>query len=151
MAEDLSSTGPGGTRVTAKVILNRHEVESWSRKFITNKQRGLGRRLVRYAKAEAPVKTGRLRDNIKPAPFKMTSPFKGQGGITIDKAAVPYAGYVRWGTRPHVIRCRRPAYALHFYWNRAGGWVFFDHVNHPGTKPNTFMERALNKLARDLR
>ncbi len=138
-------------RVTARVVLNPHEAQSWSRKFITRKQRGLGRRLVRYAQREAPVATGRLRRNIKPSPFRMTGPYKGEGGAYVDKSDVPYAGYVMYGTRPHVIRCRRPAYALHFYWKRVGAWVFFDHVNHPGTKANRFLERALNKLARDLR
>jgi len=140
-----------GTKVTGKVVLNRYEAESWSRKFISNKQRGLGRKLVRYAQAEAPVKTGRLRRNIKASNFKMTGPYKGEGGAYLDKSAVPYAGYVMYGTKPHVIRCRRPAYALHFYWKRVGAWVFFDHVNHPGTKSNRFLERALNKLARDIR
>jgi len=107
--------------------------------------------MVRAAQEEAPVRTGRLRRNIRSEPFRMTGPYKGEGGVGISKSAVPYAGYVRWGTRPHIIRCRRPAYALHFYWNRVGRWVFFDHVNHPGTKPNTFLERAMNKVARTIR
>lgn len=151
MAKDLSVTGPGGTTVTAKVVLNTREAEQWSRAFITNRGSTINDRLVAAAKAEAPVKTGRLRDNIKAMPFKMTGPHKGEGGVGIDKQAVPYAGYVRWGTRPHVIRCRRPAYALHFYWKKVGAWVFFDKVNHPGTKPNYFLERAVDKVARRLR
>lgn len=151
MATDTSVTGPGGTKVTAKVVLNRAEVEQWSRLFISRQGADMSRRLVAAAKDEAPVRTGRLRANIKPAPFKMTAPFKGEGGVEINKRDVPYAGYVRWGTRPHVIRCRRPAYALHFYWERMGRWVFFDSVRHPGTKPNYFLERALNRVAREMR
>jgi len=151
MATDTSSTGPGGTRVTAKVVLNRSEAESWARKFISHKTSDLSEKLLRVAREEAPVKTGRLRANIRTEPFRMTGPYKGEGGVGVNKSAVPYAGYVRWGTRPHIIRCKRPAYALHFYWKKVGAWVFFDHVNHPGTKPNPFLERALNRVAREVR
>ena len=151
MADDIAATGPGGIRVTGKVVLNTREAERWSRAFITKRGNDFDRKLLRIARQEAPVKTGRLRANIKTVPFVMTGPHKGEGGVAVDKSAVPYAGYVRWGTRPHIIRCRRPAYALHFYWKRIGRWVFFDHVNHPGTKPNDFLTRALTKAARGIR
>lgn len=139
-----------GSRVTGKVVLNRYEAESWSRKFISNKTSDLSGRLLTNARQEAPVKTGRLRANLTVQPFKMTGPYKGEGGVGVSKQAVPYAGFVMYGTRPHIIRCRRPAFALHFYWKKVGHWVFFDHVNHPGTKANRFLERALNKTARDI-
>lgn len=150
MSRDVSATGPGGTRVTAKVILNPAEAQRWSRVFITNKNRELSDKLLRAAREEAPVKTGRLRANLRVEPFRMTGPYKGEGGVGVSLADVPYAGYVRWGTRPHVIRARRAKF-LRFYWPKVGRVVFFKKVNHPGTKPNYFLERALNRVARELR
>ena len=143
---DLSATGPGGVKVTAKMIVNPHELESWSRAFLTRNATALSGQLLLAAKAEAPVRTGRLRNAIKEAPLSFQG-FKVEGGIEIDLADVPYAGYVRWGTRPHVIRARN-AKALHF--QMGGRDVFCKSVNHPGTKPNYFMERAVGRVARSL-
>jgi len=138
------------TRVTAKMILNPYELASWSRVFLADKGADFSRRLVDAAKEEAPVRSGRLRRNIKATPVRFTGPYRAEGGAEIDPAAVPYAPIVRWGSRPHVIRARR-ARALHFYWEKVGHEVFFKSVNHPGTKPNTFMEKALSKVARNIR
>lgn len=139
-----------GRYVKAKVVLNRYEAETWSRTFITRRGTDVSRRMVAIAQQNAPVKTGHLRANIKPAPFVMTGPFKGEGGVEIDKRVVPYAGFVMYGTRPHVIRARR-ARALRFFWPKIGRVVFFKSVNHPGTKANRFLERAMNQAARELR
>lgn len=138
-----------GTQVTGKVILNRSEAASWSRKFITNQGKDLNRRLLANARAEAPFKTGRLRANLKVEPFRMTGPYKGEGGVGVSKKDVPYAGYVMYGTKPHVIRARRAKF-LRFYWPKVGRVVFFKKVNHPGTKANRFLERALNRTAREI-
>lgn len=48
------------------------------------------------------------------------------------------------GTRPHIIRPRR-ARALRFTVN--GRVVFARVVNHPGTKPRPFLDRALREVA----
>jgi len=145
---DLSSTGPGGTRVTAKLIVNHAEFQAWNRAFLTRNVNAISGQLLLTAKAMAPVKTGRLRNAIKPSPTRFTGASKVEGGIEIDKAEVPYAGYVRWGTRPHVIRARR-AKALRF--EIQGREIFAKSVHHPGTKPNYFMERAVSKVAQSLR
>ena len=139
-----------GRFVTAKVVLNRAEAEAWSQKFIKRKATEISDRMVDIARQEAPVKTGKLRANIRPAPFRMTGPYKGEGGIEVDTKAVPYAGYVMYGTRPHRIVARN-APALRFFWPKVGRVVFFKSVNHPGTKANRFMERALNRAAREIR
>lgn len=56
-----------------------------------------------------------------------------------------YATYVNDGTRPHVIRPRN-AQVLRF---RVGGRIVFARkVDHPGTKPNPFLDRALEEVAR---
>jgi len=50
-----------------------------------------------------------------------------------------YAPYVEFGTPPHVIEpVNKMALA-----NTATGWGPYKRVNHPGTKPNPFMERIL--------
>jgi len=60
--------------------------------------------------------------------------------------------FLRDGTRKHLIPIGGAAaqmakgYPLHFYWPNgfAGpGWYSFWKVNHPGTKPNPFVEVAL--------
>lgn len=95
----------------------------------------------RELKAKAPVAKengGRLRDSIR---HKRAN---GAGGVTLTfYTEVPYARYVLDGTRPHEIR-PRTAKALH--WKDAGGDVFAQVVNHPGTKANRFPERALKPL-----
>jgi hypothetical protein len=52
----------------------------------------------------------------------------------------PAAVFVAHGTPPHVIRPRR-ARALRF--TASGRVVFATRVNHPGTRPNPFLLRAL--------
>jgi hypothetical protein len=53
----------------------------------------------------------------------------------------PYAVFVQKGTPAHTILPRRPAYAL--FWPGARHPVA--RVNHPGTKPNDWMDRAVRK------
>lgn len=136
------------SKVTAKLILNRREAEIWSRRFLGGNTRRISAELVQATRVEAPVRTGWLRSNIQPAPIRFTGPFKVEGGVEIDLAAVPYAKFVRDGTRPHVIRARPGGY-LRFY--SRGRTIFAKQVNHPGTKPNFFMERAVQRVARSIR
>jgi hypothetical protein len=57
---------------------------------------------------------------------------------------VEYAQMVHDGTRPHVIRPRN-AQVLRF---RVGGQVVFARVvNHPGTRAQPFLDRALREVA----
>jgi beta-phosphoglucomutase-like phosphatase (HAD superfamily) len=55
----------------------------------------------------------------------------------------PYGIFVASGTKPHIIRPVR-ASALRF--EVAGQVVFAKRVQHPGTKPNPFVKRAVNRL-----
>src|SRR6267154_4947957 len=50
-----------------------------------------------------------------------------------------YAPYVEFGTRPHTIL---PKEKKALYWPGAAHPV--SRVNHPGTKPNAFMERIIS-------
>jgi hypothetical protein len=61
------------------------------------------------------------------------------GEASID-ALASYAVYIVKGTRPHVIR---PVNASVLAFETADGRMVFTHlVNHPGTKPNPFMQQA---------
>lgn len=79
---------------------------------------------------ETPIKTGRLRGSFQTA----FSPLVG-----ILRPTVEYAVHVHQGTRAHVIR---PSTAKALYWPGAAHPVRV--VNHPGTRPNPFMQRGLS-------
>ena len=53
----------------------------------------------------------------------------------------PAALYVTGGTRPHIIRPRRPGGVLRF--TVGGRVVYARYVNHPGNKPNDFLVQSL--------
>jgi hypothetical protein len=57
----------------------------------------------------------------------------------------PYAPFIEYGTKPHIIRARR-AKALRFM--QRGKVVFRRWVRHPGTRPYQFLYRAVNSAAR---
>jgi hypothetical protein len=91
----------------------------------------LGPEIFSYAQAYCPRRTGRLANSIE---YHMA------GHSLIVAAHAPYAAYVELGTRPHVILPRN-AQALRWY--GPDGAVFAKRVNHPGTKPEPFLRRAL--------
>jgi len=95
---------------------------------------------VAYAEAffGAPWRTGNLARSI-------IKEIDEDGEAKISVLA-PYAKYVIMGTSPHEIRPVR-ASVLAFE-ARSGDMVFTKLVRHPGTKPNPFLERAVEK-ARD--
>lgn len=102
-----------------------------------------GRRVVNRAKILAPVDTGRLRASIRMDPPRL---FSLRPSVTIG-SDVFYAPYVNDGARPHVIRPKRGK-ALRFV---IGGQVVFARVvQHPGTRPNPFLNRALAEITRPL-
>lgn len=91
-------------------------------------------RVANIAQQEAP---GRMGDYIS---WKVTDGPRGlQGVIVCDHPAVKY---VLDGTRPHLIRPRR-AKALRF--EVSGRVVYTKLVRHPGTRPNNFLRRALER------
>lgn len=92
---------------------------------------------------EAPVgqdeNAGRLRDSIG-EPAIAT----GVGRVSMTWTSdVPYAEFVIGGTQPHPIYPKNVR-ALH--WDD----VFAMHVNHPGTKPDPFPQRAIDHLLPEL-
>jgi len=101
------------------------------------------RPLVRGAlKSKAPIgqgsngsRPGRFRASITQRTTSRT------GSVLIEFGSpAPYASFVVSGTRPHTI-VPRNARVLHF--RTARGDVFAARVNHPGTRPNDFAQRAV--------
>jgi hypothetical protein len=89
----------------------------------------------RGAMEEAPVDTGRLRTSISEG-MRIHS-----GGLTaVIQPNVDYAYWVHQGTRSHVIL---PKNKKALYWKGAEHPV--KRVNHPGTKPNPFMVRGVER------
>lgn len=81
--------------------------------------------------SRVPVKTGRLRTSLAIR-------------VETDKVTIgpntPYAGYVEFGTKPHVIRPKDPAGVLVFTMN--GIKIFAKKVNHPGTQAQPYVRPA---------
>lgn len=95
-------------------------------------------KVLAAAKMEAPSKTGELRSKINMTQSRDTRG-RYETGYDVTSNA-DYTLYVIKGTRPHTITGNP---LLGFFWPKAGGFVVFHSVNHPGTKPNNFLSRAL--------
>lgn len=91
------------------------------------------RKIETTARQETPVRTGKLkksfRSHYRPIVAKIYPTEK-------------YAIFVHEGTKPHTIE-PRTAESLRF--KIGNRWVFAKRVEHPGTKPNKFMDRAAKK------
>lgn len=84
----------------------------------------------------APVRTGFMRDSV--------TEFIGEGEARVGPTA-PYAVFVEYGTRPHVIR---PINAGCLAFFAGGRMVFAAYVNHPGTRPQPFVRYAAEEAQR---
>jgi hypothetical protein len=93
------------------------------------------------AKIEAPTgKTGDLRRGIRTTQSRDVQGRYSTGYDVTSNAA--YSRYVIKGTRPHKITGNP---LLAFFWPKLGANVVFRSVNHPGTKGNNFLGRALRR------
>jgi hypothetical protein len=90
------------------------------------------------AKVEAPSKSGELRRLIRTTQSRDVQG-RYQTGYDVTSNA-PYSIFVIRGTRPHPI-VGNPLLA--FFWPKVGRNVAFRSVQHPGTKANNFLSRAL--------
>lgn len=125
--------------------------------------RELGKKYVVIARAEAPKRSGRFAESIESQEFVDSNSFGFQG-----LSAKPIGHWIILGTKPHKIASRNKS-ALYFFWTRigvftvvpkagttkthmAGGklWIGKGFVQHPGTQPNPFPQRALDKLKGDI-
>lgn len=114
----------------------RRAIRGASRQELTN----AGRQVVNRAKVLAPVDTGRLRASIQ-GRLGRTWTLRPQFTVFTN---VEYAQMVHDGTRPHIIRPRRPGGVLRF---QVGGQVVYARVvHHPGTRARPFLDRALREV-----
>jgi len=91
-----------------------------------------GKIILATEKTEVPVKTGQLRRSIT-LDYKPIS-------VSIYPT-VNYAFSVHEGTKPHVILPKGKVLAF----KKNGKMIFARRVNHPGNKPNKFVERTVDK------
>ncbi len=92
---------------------------------------------------EAPAVTGNLEKSID-AESSETTP-----SVTIV-AGAPYAGWVEWGTKPHVIEPRGMRHALRWPSQEGGGFAFAQRVDHPGTEPQPYFFGTIDGAIGDL-
>ena len=98
-------------------------------------------RVLRFAREEAPVgKTGELRRLLRKS---QSRDVRGRWSTGYDVTSnAPHSLFVIRGTRPHPI-VGNPL--LSFFWPKLGTNVVFRRVQHPGTKANNFLGRALRR------
>lgn len=98
-----------------------------------------GKRVFAAAVAGAPVgKTGELRDGLR---FGQSRDTRGRWSTGYEVVSTaPHTLFVIKPTRPHPIEGNP---LLAFFWPKVGANVVFRRVQHPGTKANDFLSRAL--------
>lgn len=105
---------------------------------------------------EAPVAkldpAGRNRPGRLRASIRYERHTTGRSVTAEFTAYTPYAGFVIDGTKPHIIRPVAARYLM-FYQNGAqrfvgprGSSARGAYVQHPGTKPNPFNRRAVDRM-----
>ena len=92
--------------------------------------------LMTEAEKEAPRDTQALAGDI--TVFPITT--KGERSVG-NTALIDYAKYVYYGTQPHVIRPKKKKALKTPY-------GVFKKINHPGTKANPYLDRALENIVR---
>jgi hypothetical protein len=98
----------------------------------------LGQSMLR---SHAPFRTGALRQDIRYR--QETTPGL---HLIVFYATVPQAKWVIDGTRPHPIVARNAKVLRWLGPGGLGGARFAKSVNHPGTKPNPFPEKAIKPI-----
>lgn len=88
---------------------------------------------------ECPVKTSRLRGSTEVVEI-------GENAWIVG-TKVAYAPMVEFGTAPHVIR---PTSAKALHWKQDGADRFAKVVHHPGTEPNPYFERGIDRGNREV-
>jgi hypothetical protein len=124
----------------ARIRLDRAQLNRTLTNASRSELREASRQVVNRAKILAPVRTGRLRSSIRAEPPRI---FSLRGSVKVG-SDLEYAAFVNDGTRPHQIRPRNRQ-VLRF--QVGGRTVFAKVVNHPGTRPRPFLDRALREVA----
>jgi len=103
--------------------------------------RRLAETISSNAERLAPTKTGRLKRSIRIV--------EGAGSymVLMGGREAPYAKFIEYGARPHIIRARR-AMALRFEVD--GDVVYAKYVRHPGIRAQRILARAVDESLREL-
>jgi len=83
-------------------------------------------------------RTGLLTNSI--GRDEVQGSFDGQDLQCTVSAGAPHAVFVELGTRPHKIK---PKYRRALRWPVEGGFAFAKSVDHPGTQPVHFIQKAV--------
>ena len=91
----------------------------------------VGSGIQHEAKKVAPVVTRNLKNDIKVYPKFL------QDAVEIGNSSIaPYAKFVHYGTKPHIIKPKRKKALKTPY-------GVYKRVKHPGTKANPYLENGL--------
>lgn len=131
----------GAQEVQAELLAYPAKVEQ----KVTRNSMAAGARLVRdAARAEVPVRSGKLRGTIRVA-TRAKKDGVTTAGIRVGdrKKGIFWRHFVLGGTKPHVIVAKRGK-------GLKVGNLQVSRVQHPGAKPNNFIERAKGAIPRAL-
>lgn len=103
--------------------------------------RKLAEAIKSNAERLAPSRTGRLRRSIRIVEEA------GGYAILMGGHEAPYAPFIEYGSKPHIIRARR-ARALRFEVH--GETVYVKYVRHPGTRAQRILNRAIEESLREM-
>lgn len=123
-----------------KLVIDAEAVTAYVRSKNGPIMQDIDRRATRVQtvmRAYVPVRTGYLLSTIR----KQRSYIKGSVTVIAGSKKIDYTAYVNYGTRPHTIAARNKQY-LRFV-TSSGQIVFAKRVQHPGTKPTYFIDRAM--------
>lgn len=128
-------------KTKVQVTTNQAEMQRVFVRFADADAKARATKVLKAARQEAPVgKTGELRAGLK---MEQSRDVKGQWASGYDViSTAPHSLFVIKGTRPHKITGNP---LLGFFWPKVGAFVVFRSVNHPGTRANDFLSRALKR------
>lgn len=130
---------PGDTPVR-RVLLN--EKDPFFQE-LRDGARTIGRRWVEIVREEVPRVSGGL------AKSQITRTYVRNGQVELRTyQKQPQGTWVSKGTKAHIIEARKRPWLV-FFWERGpeGPRVYkFKKVNHPGAKPNDYLDRSVERL-----
>ena len=140
MANPVSITvKPPFRAVSGKFVRANKELKKERRVALQS----IGRRYIPIAQQEAPVKSGKFRKSLR-----FRTAMQGDNVVLTTSSLQPLGKWIIEGTKRHRIVAKR-AKVLAFFWLKGPsgpGMYFYRSVNHPGTKPNPYHERAWRRV-----
>lgn len=127
-----------GSRSRVIVQMNDRQAQRVFVRFAGEDAKKRAQKVYGLAYQTAPDRTGYLKSQLR---VERSRDEGGRWSVGWEvQSNAPYSLFVIKGTKPHKITGNP---YLAFFWPAAGGNVVFASVNHPGTRPNNFLSRAL--------